>query len=75
VYLARCKKSRASYDGYRAAQADAKKFGNLEIPKRIRNAPTELMSREGYGKDYKMRDEKDMRPTKLHGSSYYESED
>jgi len=71
VYLANCKKSRASYDAYRAAQNDVERYGNLEIPKRIRNAPTELMKREGYGDGYKMRDESDMRPDNLHGQTYY----
>jgi putative ATPase len=74
VYLANCKKSRASYDAYRAAQADVKKYGNLEIPKRIRNAPTELMKQEGYGKGYEMRDDIDMRPDKLHKKKYYKKD-
>ncbi len=29
-----------------------RKFGNLEVPLHIRNAPTKLMKEWGYGKDY-----------------------
>jgi putative ATPase len=72
VYLARCNKSRSSYDAYRKAQKDVKNHGNLEIPKRIRNAPTELMARRGYGEGYDMRDDTDMRPEDLQGNTYYQ---
>ena len=58
AYLATCKKSRASYDAYFEALADAKEQGNLPIPMRIRNAPTKLMKNFGYGKGYKMYPEK-----------------
>ncbi len=72
VYLSNCNKSRESYEAYRAAQSDVNKHGNLKIPKRIRNAPTELMQRRGYGEGYKKYDDQDMRPEKLHGKDYYE---
>ena len=52
VYLATAKKDRRAYDALRAAQADVKEFGNLEIPLEIRNAPTRLMQELGYGKGY-----------------------
>lgn len=74
VYLANCQKSRGSYDAYRAAQADVKRYGNLEIPKQIRNAPTELMKREGYGDGYEMYSDEDFRPEKLHGKNYYQKD-
>lgn len=73
VYLSNCSKSRKSYKAYRAAQADVKEYGNLEIPKRIRNAPTELMRRHGYGEGYKKYDNEDMRPESLHREKYYEN--
>jgi len=72
VYLTNCKKSRASYNAYRKAQKDVNEYGNLEIPKRIRNAPTELMARRGYGDGYEKYDDKDMRPGELHNQIYYE---
>jgi putative ATPase len=74
VYLSNCKKSRASYNAYRKAQKDVKNHGNLEIPKRIRNAPTELMARRGYGEGYEMRDGNDMRPEALHDNRYYQTD-
>ena len=58
AYLATCTKSRASYDAYFEALADVKKEGNLPIPMNIRNAPTRLMKKLGYGKGYKMYPEK-----------------
>src|SRR6266481_689371 len=39
AYLAECKKSKASYDAYLAAQADVKKFVNLFFLHRNRNHP------------------------------------
>lgn len=74
VYLANCNKSRASYNAYRKAQQDVKERGNLEIPKRIRNAPTELMARRGYGEGYEKYDDKDMRPEALHDNRYYQTD-
>lgn len=74
VYLANCQKSRTSYSAYRAAQADVERFGNLEIPKQVRNAPTDLMKREGYGKGYEMYSDEDLRPDKLHGKTYYQND-
>ncbi|MEX2515054.1 MAG: replication-associated recombination protein A [Candidatus Paceibacterota bacterium] len=74
VYLANCGKSRASYDAYRAAQADVDRYGNLEIPKRIRNAPTELMKHEGFGDGYEMYTNSDYRPKKLQNKTYYKED-
>lgn len=52
AYLSTCKKSRASYDAYLEALADAKEYGALPIPLKIRNAPTKLMKEIDYGKEY-----------------------
>jgi putative ATPase len=77
VYLAKAPKNRAAYNALRAAQADIKKYGNLEIPLHLRNAPTKLMKKEGYGKDYEMYPDKDknLLPEKLKGKKYYENKD
>lgn len=56
AYLAQCKKDRRAYDAYKAALADAEKYGGLPIPKAILNAPTELMKNEGYSQGYSMYD-------------------
>jgi putative ATPase len=73
TYLATAKKDRRAYDGLRAAQADAKKFGNLPIPKQLRNAPTKLMKDEGYGAGYEMYPPAgtNLLPEKLQGKKYY----
>lgn len=52
-YLASSPKSNASYAGYQTALEDVKKFGPLEVPLHLRNAPTNFMKEIGYGKDYK----------------------
>ena len=70
AYLAAAKKDRGSYDALRAAQADIKKYGNLPIPKHIRNAPTKLMKEEGYGAGYTMYDTESYLPGKLSKKRY-----
>ncbi|SHJ78730.1 putative ATPase [Shimia gijangensis] len=52
VYLALAPKSNAAYAGYKAARASAKKTGSEPPPKHILNAPTSLMSDQGYGAGY-----------------------
>ncbi len=52
AYLAGAKKDRSAYDALRAAQADVQKFGNLPIPKKIRNPVTKIMKELEYGKGY-----------------------
>jgi putative ATPase len=70
AYLARCKKSRASYDALRAAQADVRAHGNLPVPKKIRNAVTKLMRELDYGKGYEKYDTGSYLPTTLKGRRY-----
>jgi putative ATPase len=52
VYLATAPKSNAIYSAHKAAQKMAREKGSLSPPKHILNAPTSLMKREGYGKNY-----------------------
>ncbi|KUK79402.1 MAG: recombination protein mgsa [Microgenomates bacterium 39_7] len=54
VYLAQAKKDRRAYDALRDAQAEVKQSGNLTIPLKVRNAPTDLMKDQGYGEGYEM---------------------
>lgn len=58
VFLANCKKDRNAYDAYFKALEDVKRYGNLEIPLKVRNAPTDLMKTLGYGSNYEMYPEK-----------------
>ncbi|GLO73214.1 ATPase AAA [Phaeobacter italicus] len=52
VYLALAPKSNAVYVGIKAARRLAKKTGSAPPPKHILNAPTKLMSEQGYGDGY-----------------------
>jgi putative ATPase len=70
AYLAESKKSRKSYDAYFEALEDVKKFGNLPIPMRVRNAPTKLMKALGYHKGYKLYDKESYLPDALKGKKY-----
>lgn len=70
AYLANAPKSRASHDALRLAQADVGQFGNLPIPMNLRNAPTKLMKKLGYGSGYEMYSKEDLLPDKLKGKSY-----
>ena len=71
AYLCQCTKSRASNDAFFAAMEDVKKYGNLPIPLKIRNAPTKLMKELDYGKGYKKYDSDSYLPVKLKGKKYY----
>ncbi len=53
VYLACAPKSNAVYTAFGEAMDDAKRYGSLEVPLHIRNAPTKLMKKFGYGKAYR----------------------
>jgi len=70
AYLCQCKKDRSSYDAFRAAQADVKKYGNLPVPLNLRNAPTKLMKELGYGKGYEKYAKEELLPEKLKGKRY-----
>ncbi len=70
AYLARAAKDRSAYDGLRSAQADVKQLGNLPIPLELRNAPTKLTKKVGYGKGYEMYTDKDLLPDQLKGKKY-----
>lgn len=53
TYLASSPKSNASYLAIKQAKSLVKQTGDLQVPLHIRNAPTQLMKEEGYGKGYK----------------------
>jgi putative ATPase len=70
VYLCQCKKDRSSYSAYMAAMEDVKKYGNLPIPLRLRNAETKLMEDLNYGKGYEKYSKEDYLPDQLKGKKY-----
>lgn len=53
VYLASSPKSNSAYLAVDAAIARVRAEGNLPVPLHLRNAPTALMKKMGYGRDYK----------------------
>jgi putative ATPase len=53
VYLAVAPKSNAVYTAFSAAKAAVREKGSLEVPLRIRNAPTKFMQELGYGEGYR----------------------
>lgn len=72
VYLATAKKDRSAYVALRSAQKDAREYGNLPIPMRLRNAPTKLMQDLGYGEGYEDYPKNtSLLPEKLKGKKYY----
>jgi putative ATPase len=53
VYLAVAAKSNAVYSAFGEARADVERYGSLEVPLRLRNAPTRLMKELGHGSGYR----------------------
>lgn len=53
IYLATSPKSNSAYKAIDAALAEVGRSGDLPVPLHIRNAPTSLMKKMGYGADYK----------------------
>ncbi len=72
VYLSEAPKSKAAYYAYLAAMKDAKEYGNLPVPLKIRNAPTKLMKDLGYHEGYEKYTKEDLLPEKLKGKKYYD---
>ncbi len=71
VYLALARKDRSTYDAYMEALSDVKKYGNLPVPLKIRNAPTKLMKGLGYGEGYEKYTQESLLPDQLRGKRYY----
>lgn len=53
IYLATSPKSNSAYMAINNALEEVRQSGNLPVPLHIRNAPTSLMKKLGYGADYK----------------------
>ena len=82
IYLATSPKSNASYLAIKNAKILAKEAGNLPVPMHLRNAPTGLMKKEGYGKGYKYAHEyygnfidQEFYPEELSGTVLYQPGD
>jgi putative ATPase len=77
AYLARAPKNNALYVGYEKAKQDALNTPAEPVPMHIRNAPTALMKKLGYGKNYKYphdfpdsKVEQEYMPKSLRGKKY-----
>jgi putative ATPase len=82
VYLALAPKSNAIYRGYGAVRNDVAMTRNDPVPIHLRNAPTELMKSEGYGKGYRYAHDfeggiigQQNVPDNVRGRRYYEPTD
>jgi putative ATPase len=78
TYLATAPKSNSSYQAMLAALKDVEDEGALPVPLHLRNAPTPLMEKLGYSKDYKYAHnfpghvvEQEHLPNELVGRRYY----
>lgn len=71
AYLAYAKKTKSAYEALREAQEDVRSYGNLPVPKKIRNAPTKLMKDLDYGKGYERYDTGSYMPDKLKKRTYF----
>ena len=53
VYLASVPKSNAVYKAYGAAREEVGRLPSFDVPKHLRNAPTQLMKELGHGEGYR----------------------
>ena len=79
IYLASSAKSNAATVAIGAAMSAVKQHGDLPVPLHIRNAPTKLMKKEGYGKGYEYSHNyennfspQEYLPTAISGTTFFE---
>jgi len=79
VYLASSPKSNASYMAIENALGTVHDTGDLPVPLSVRNAPTRLMKKMGYGKDYRYAHDyagnfvnAEYLPDEIQGTRFYE---
>lgn len=79
IYLASSPKSNAAYSAINKALSLVRKRGDLSVPLHLRNAPTALMKKQGYGQGYQYSHEYDKNfsqqeylPDALSGTKLYE---
>ena len=82
IYLARAPKSNTILRSYAAAVTDAAETAREPVPLHLRNAPTPLMKRLGYGEGYRYvhsdpnaKEEMSCLPEKLRGRVYFKHEE
>ncbi|MBI4961926.1 MAG: replication-associated recombination protein A [Desulfomonile tiedjei] len=82
VFLATAPKSNALYVAYDSVKDEIARSGHLPVPLHIRNAPTGLMKKLGYGKGYRYAHdfpdaqvEQEHLPEEIKGSRFYSPSD
>ncbi len=82
VYLATSPKSNSAYLSIGSALAKVQETGNLPVPLHLRNAPTKLMEKLDYGKDYKYSHDypghfvvQEFLPSKISGTQFWIPQD
>lgn len=78
IYLATSPKSNSAYKAIDAALAEVRQSGHLPVPLHLRNSPTKLMKKLGYGQQYKYAHDFDgnfvdveFMPEKMSGKQFY----
>ncbi len=78
TYLATAPKSNSALTAYTRARKDVKELGSLQVPLKLRNAPTGIMKSLNYGRDYRYPHDfngnyvpEHYLPEKLKGRQYY----
>ena len=79
TYLATSPKSNASYMSIKKAKSKVMETGDLQVPMAIRNAPTKLMKKQGYGQGYQYAHDHagnfidmEFMPEELKGTKFYD---
>lgn len=79
IYLASSAKSNSATVAIGAAMSAVREHGDLSVPLHIRNAPTRLMKKEGYGKGYEYSHNyennfspQEYLPDEISGTSFYQ---
>ncbi len=79
IYLASSAKSNSATVAIGAAMSAVREHGDLSVPLHIRNAPTKLMKKEGYGKGYEYSHNyennfspQEYLPAEIKGTSFYQ---
>lgn len=78
IYLANSEKSNSCYTAINKAMTYVQKTGDLPVPLHLRNAPTQLMKKQEYGKGYQYAHDypehftaQELMPEKIKGTRFY----
>ena len=82
IYLATSPKSNSAYMAIGKAQESVRQTGSLPVPLHLRNAPTSLMKKLDYGKNYQYSHDfkgnfvnQEFLPEAISGTAFFEPQD